>query len=295
MLDPKLYSLLKVAETGNFTQAANALNLTQPAVSQHIKALEDECNVKIFERVGNRIILTRQGDKVVETAKTILGIYKNMLNEFTGIMSGTQEINIGITHTVESNRITEVLARYASENIGITIRLFTGTPAKIRRKLKNYELNLAIVDGSFEDSMLETRQLDVDQLVVVVDPSHRLAAKKSVSLQEIKNEKLILRLPESGTGNLFKSSVESADLRLDEFNVILEVDNIATIKDLVRRGYGVSVIARSACVDEIQKRKLVALPIENINLTRVVSVAYAPNFPYHQFLEEFINAYQQAY
>lgn len=291
MIDGKLYTLLKVAELGSFTQAGKALNLTQPAISQHIHALENDLGAKLFERSGNRLLLSRQGEQAVAAGKAMVALYNNLKSNLSGEMRGARELNIGITHTVESNRISEVFAKYAAANAGLTIKLVTATQTKLRRKLKNYELDLAIMDGAVSDSELVSRQLDVDKLVLATSPSHLLADKPFVTIEELKRERLILRLPGSGTTDMFISSLESRDISVDDFNVILEVDNVATIKDLVRHEYGVSVLAESACYDEVMKKKLVVLPIEHLDMERTISIVYAPNFPYGSFIEEIQELY----
>lgn len=293
MLDTKLYSLLKVAEYRNYTQAAKSLNLTQPAVSQHIHALETELGVRIFERAGNRLVLTRSGERAVTAARAISALYSNLKYDLSETGSGIRELNIGITHTAESNRISEALAKYVSENRNIRIRLITDTQSNLKRKLKSYELDMAITDGSVEDKDLNTRLLDTDRLVLVVDPSHPLASKTSVTIDDIRHEKLILRLPGSGTGNMFISAIQSQDINIDAFNIILEVENIATIKDLVRNHYGVSVLAESACLDEIMKRKLTALPIEQLDMKREINILYISGFTYSDFPDELVRTYRQ--
>ena len=118
--------------------------------------------------------------------------------------------------------------------------------------------------------------------------------KNSTSGQEVMmKEKLILRLPSSGTSNMFKASVESRGMSMSEFDVILEVDNIATIKDLVRQGYGVSVLAESACADELRKGKLIALPIEDMDMIRELSIIHLKDFHYTDFLNEIIRLYRE--
>lgn len=292
MLDTKLYTLLKVAEFRNFTQAAKSLNLTQPAVSQHIHALEEDLGVRLFERAGNRLVLTKAGERCVSAAKSISTLYSNLRYELSDSSLRIRELSIGITHTVESNHISEALAKYAAGNHNVKIKLVKDTQAKLKKKLKNFELDLAIIDGSVSDDAFETRLLDTDRLVLIVDPSHPLSQKSSVTLDEIRREKLILRLPGSGTGNMFISALQSRDIHIEAFDVILEVDNIATIKDLVRQRYGVSVLAESACIDEIMNQKLVALPIDKLNMKREINIIYTKSFQYGGFPEEIIRTYK---
>ena len=291
MLDTKLYTLLKVYELGNFTKAADALGLTQPAVSQHIKLLEEEYGVAIFDRSTNHLIVTREGEKIISAAKAMLAINNNLAAELSSGNFGARELNIGITHTMESNLIAQILTEYASKT-GVTIRLITDTQPNLARRIKNYELDLAFTDGVCHDPELTCLTLDTDSIVLVVAPEHRFAGRSSVSVESVKKENLILRLSTSGTGNMFKASVESNGMRMSEFNVILEVDNIATIKDLVRQGYGVSVLAKSACASELGKGKLVALPIDELKMVRELDIIYLKEFRYTEFLQDIIRLYK---
>lgn len=293
MLDAKIFTLLKVVETGNYTHAAKELNLTQPAVSQHIHALEKEWNVKIFERVGSQLIITREGEKIVECAKTLLSLYNGLKTDLKNSSIGIVSYNIGITHTVESNRVSEVFAKYAKDTPGTTIKLHTDTQQNLKAKLKTYDLDFAIIDGKITDTSLNVMQLDMDRIMLIVDPNHPLATQTTVTINDIKKEKLILRLPDSGTRNLFIASLESQNMNVDEFDVILEMDNIATIKDLIRSGYGVSVLPMSTCVSEVRKKKLVALPIENLSMIREINLVYSDHFIHTDVLQEIIRIYNE--
>ena len=81
-------------------------------------------------------------------------------------------------------------------------------------------------------------------------------------------------------------------MSMDEFNVILEIDNIATIKDLIRRGFGVSVLAKSACMDELKKKKIAALNIENFSMMREINIVYADDFAHPETLNAILSAYR---
>lgn len=293
MLDPKLYSLLAVAATGNFTRAAEQLSLTQPAVSQHVRALEQELNVRIFDRVNNMIRLTHEGEIVVKYAKRMIALQENMKGELTNEKLQITSLTVGITHTAESNAIAEALARYVRCHENVTVKVITGSADKLCTMLKNYEIDLAIIDGKKPDPELNYLMLDTDNLVLIVSPNHRLARKNSATISDLKQEHLILRLSNSTTRKLFVSALECSGMSLNEFNVVLEMDSIATIKDLIRRDFGVSVLARSACMDEISKRKIVALPIETIPMIMETNLVYAPDFDHPGLLKEIMRCYNE--
>ena len=291
MIDIKLYSLLKVAELGSFTRAAESLSLTQPAVSQHVHSIESELGVRIFERASNRLHITREGDIVLKYTKRMLAMESNLRRELNTQRHMLSSLTIGITHTAESNAIAETLAEYATHHDGINLKMLTDTVANLYDMLRNYELDFAIVEGKPNDSALASLMLDSDSLVCVVAPESPLARQQIVTLSELKNERLILRLPDSSTRNLFVSSLESHNMSISDFNVIMEINNIATIKDLIRRDFGISVLPRSTCLDELKKKKIAVLPIENLSMIRETNIVYRRDFEHQELLQELVYTY----
>ena len=293
MVDSRLYSLLKVAEFGNYTRAAEQLSLTQPAVSQHIRSLEEEFKIKIFERVSNKLHITHEGETVLKYAKRILALVSNLRRELNNEKLQLCSLTIGITHTAESNAIAEALAKYANSRGGISLKIITDVAANLYDKLKNYEIDLAVVEGSTNDPDLVYLMLDSDSLVLAVAPEHPLTRKNVVTINDLKKERLILRLPDSGTRNLFVSSLESQNMSISDFNVMMEINNIATIKDLIRRNLGVSVLARSTCLDELKKKKIAALPIEHFSMAREINIVYLRDFEHKSILKDIVRSYSE--
>lgn len=293
MLDNRLYTLLAVAETQNFTRAAQLRALTQPAVSHHISQLEKELGVPLISRRRGMNVLTPEGEIVARYARRMRAIGEKMLTELSGVEGRLVRVRVGITHTSESNLIAEALAKYGSENKGIIITIITDNINNLYDSVENYDLDLAIVDGRPRNTPLNSLLLDTDSLVCVMSNNNPLARHAMVTLEDLKREKLILRLPSSGTRMLFESHLMSVNESIDDFEVTLEVDNIATIKDLIRKDLGVSVLARSACMDEIRKGKIVSLPIENLSMIRETRVVYRSDFPHMEVLSGFIRRYQE--
>lgn len=114
-----------------------------------------------------------------------------------------------------------------------------------------------------------------------------------VTLNELKGEQMILRLPTSATRQLFESTLESIGDSIMSFNVTIEVDNIATIKDLIRKDLGVSILPKSACMDELRKGKIAALPIENLSMARETRIVYNRDFDHPEILQEITKTYQE--
>ena len=134
MIDVKMISLLAVAELKNITKAAEALSLTQPAVSHHISQLEKELGVTLFIRGKGRLQLTESGKTVVKYAKMMSSAYERMKKALADEGRHLTRLRIGITHTAESNIIVEVLAKYGNDNPNIMITIITDT---IKKSLYN--------------------------------------------------------------------------------------------------------------------------------------------------------------
>lgn len=292
MLDQKLKTLLAVAEQRNFTKAAETLALTQPAVSHHISALEHDMGVRIFVRGKGELKLTPEGEIVLKYAKRMNAMNGKLRSELACAERRLSKIRIGITHTSESNLISEVLAKYSIHHSGVSITVTTDTTVNLYNMLENYELDLAIVEGKPSERDLFSLMLDTDYLVCVMSNNNPLANNSMVTLNELKSQKMILRLPTSATRMLFESHLESIGESINDFDIMLEVDNIATIKDLIRKDLGISILARSACMDELRKGKITVLPIENLSMVRETNIVYHRDFDYADTLQDLVKIYE---
>ena len=293
MFDHKFQTLLTVWETGSFTKAAKQLSLTQPAVSNQMKLIENELNIKLFYRDNGTLRLTSEGEIVTKYARRAMGLYEKMNTAILDEKNHSTHISVGITHTAESNRIAEVLARYCEEHHEMKLTLITDSIHNIYDRIKTYDISFAIVDGHISDSSCNSILLDTDSLVLAVSNNSPLAHNSLVTIEELKKERMILRLPNSGTRNLFMSHLESMNLSMEDFNIYLQVDNIATIKDLIRSDFGVSVLAKSTCMDEVRKGKMTILPIENLSMIRETNIIYPADFEHIHLLQDIVKIYRQ--
>ncbi len=293
MIDPKLLTLIEVDRQGGFTSAAKALNLTQPAVSQHIRQLEKELGITIFHKVGGSLKLTAEGENLLWYAKRIASLYNELAASIKDYKRGRKTYVVGITHTAEANLIAEVLAAYASDHPGTKIKIKTDTIKNLYEKLSSYELDLAIVDGPLHSKKYSSILLDTDSLVAVMSKKHPLAHKPVITIEDLMKEPLILRSKQSETRTLFSAALGLVGRSIEEFNVVLELDNIMTIKELVGKGDVVSVLPRSACYSYGDKDLLSLRPIENLNMSREVSIVYQSDFADRQFLDNLVRIYKE--
>ena len=293
MLSTRTKTLIAVADYRNFTKAASVLCLTQPAVSHHISQLEDELGVSLFIRKKNGLELTPEGEIVVRYARRMSVLYNKLRKELTDIEKQPAKLCVGITHTAESNLTTEALARCSSEADGFSIMVVTDTINNLYNRLENYELDLAIVEGTGSPQSFSSLVLNTDFLVCVMSSENHLSGNAMITLSELRNEPMILRLPSSATRIQFDSELRNLGDAPENYNIILEVDNIATIKDLVKKNLGISVLPQSACQKEIRKGNLIALPIENLSMARETRIVYNKDFSRMDILQTITVAYRE--
>ena len=293
MLDTKLETLLEVAETRNYTRAAEKLNLTQPAVSHHISQLEKELNTKLFLRNKGELRLTAEGEIALRYARRLKALQDRLMEEIKDEHRRHTHLRIGITHTAESNIITEVLAQYSNLHSQISISIITDTIKNLYDMMENYELDIAIVEGRRQNDQLNYLMLDTDYLVCVLCNENPLASHSMITLGELKKEQMILRSAASATRQQFEATLTSCNEDIEDFNIMLEVDNISTIKDLIRKGLGVSILPRSACMDELRKGKITVLPIENLSMMRETNIVYHKDYTQIRILQEIVQLYRE--
>lgn len=293
-IDLKAISLLKVAEYENFTKAAKELCISQPAISNHIKAVEEELGFKIFERGTSGIHLTEKGAIVIKYISQMNSIAESLKQALASDKLSATALRVGITHTVESSLVVDAIAKYLNKSTpGVSIRITSGTSKSLYKQLKNGEIDFIIMEGSYNDPDLNNVMLGTDSLVLVTSPSNHLASKNTVTLDEMKEENLIMRLPDSNTMKTFANALKERSKSLSDFNIILEIDNIATIKDLIRRDFGVSILAKSVCQDEVRKGKLAILNIENISMVREMNLVYPKDFEHAEAIDGIVRCYNE--
>ena len=291
MLNTKLETLLAVAECRSFTKAAKLLSLTQPAVSHHIDQLEQECSAALFFRGKGEFKLTQEGEIAVTYARRLKALHQKMLTEISDEQKHISRFRIGITHTSENNTITEALAKFTKENPRTSITIITEPINILYDMLENYELDIAIVEGKRLSSKLNYFMLDTDYLVCALSGDNSLSKRSMITIHDLKTQNLILRLPSSATRQLFEASLLSINESIENFSVALEVDNVGTIKNLVEKDLGVSILPKSVCMGEVRRQKLTVLPIENLSMMREMNIAYNKDFSHAEVLNEIVRYY----
>lgn len=292
MIDAKVRTLLSLSETKSYTETAHELNLTQPAISHHIRQLEEEFGIKIFNRVKNKLKLTPEGEILLKYAHRIMALNRGARIAIEDSKNNVTHLSVGITQTIGEIFVPQIIAMYCNEHPETYVNITTDSLKKIQDKLRHFELDVAVVEGKIAGEGLESVPLDTDSLCLIVSKDHRLAGRESVSLADIRGETFIMRPKKSGTRSLFDSYLSAQFESIKNLRVSIEIDNVTIIKELVALNLGISIMAKSVCLEDERQGKLKIIPFENSNMVREISMVYNHDFAHTEILTEFREIYE---
>lgn len=293
MLDARIQSLLAVVDNGGFSKAAEKLCLSQPAVSYHIRQLEESNQIKIFYSSRRALSLTPEGEILVKYARRLQSISDNARRELEDCKRELKHFTVGITPTVGEGLMARVLAEYCQRHPIAHIKIMTDSIEKIYDMLMAYELDFAIVDGSTPVKHCRVELIDMDYLCVAVSPEHPFASRVSVTLEELKTQRLFLRTSGAGTRQLFESSLLRHSENIANFNVVMEMDNMNSIKALVEERLGVTVMAHSACREDEALGKLKTVSIEGLKMVREINIVCQDDFGHEEVISQIRSIYNR--
>lgn len=292
LLDPKIKTFLALVEAESFTKAAEVLCITQPAVSHQIRLLEEELSIKIFIKSGRLLKLTQEGEILLKYARRAAAIQETALRALEDSHHNFKHLSIGMTATAEENLFPQVVAEYCNSHGKTKVRIETGTLESLRSQLQAYEIDLAIVGGFIADDEFTTMKIDTDSLNLVVSPLNPLAKERTVDLERLKQEKLILRPTTTATRRQFEQFLNRNGETLKNYTVMMEIDNVPIIKELVHANRGVTVMSHSACLLEQLAGKLVVIPFSgDFLMVRELNIIYRNNYKHPEIADELRKIY----
>jgi DNA-binding transcriptional LysR family regulator len=260
------------AKLQNFSKAAERLYITQPAVSAQIKQLEDFFDVKLFSTVGRRVHLTEAGRVLLESAQKIFELER----EAEAAMQDIRELKRGTLHiAVTKDYAPYVIPRYVSRfhalYPGVSIHLSEGSSAEIIEDLPAYKHELAIAGGVDYPDWLVAKTFRTEELLLVAAPSHPIANRESITVEELAEIPLIVREEGSSSRSIVMGIFRERGLSP---NIVYEASNLEFIKKLGMRGEGLYFVSRKSVEAELTSGAIKEVRIEDVRLTMDTSVVY---------------------
>ncbi len=289
MADRRLQVFHAVAKHLSFTKAADALFMTQPAVTFQIRQLEEHFNTRLFDRVQGRITLTPAGQMALEYAERILALSAELdtrMKERSGQVAGP--LLIGASTTIAEFLLPRVLGEFKARNPAVVPRLFVANSEAVQARIAERTLDLGFIEG---DSHLPSLVTDVccdDELQVVCAPAHPLAQLAGVAPKTLMEHAYVSREPGSGTREVIDNYLQRAGVAPDSMQLVMELGSPEALKGVVATGLAFAIMSRATISKEIKLKSLVQVPLSP-RLQRHLSVVY----PKERFHSRLVNAFVQ--
>ena len=252
-----------VAKNLSYTKAAQELDITQPAITKHIHELEGQYKVRLFERMGNKIILTHAGEVFLNHSIDILHQYSRLdfdMNILHGSYSG--HLRIGASTTIAQYVLPKVLAKFTSKFPDIQLSLVSGNSDDIEKELLSHHIDLGLIEGNKRLPNLKYTHFMEDELVLITSTKSRYAHLDEISKEELSTIPLVLRENGSGTLSVLNTALEKIGLKISLLNVLMQLGSSESIKLFLENADVASVISFRCVTKELLSGtfKIIELP-----------------------------------
>jgi DNA-binding transcriptional LysR family regulator len=271
----QLAAFCTVVERKSFSQAAERLGVTQPAVSQQVRALEERLGRKLLDRSGRRVEPTEAGLRLYRGAQRLLALEGQLLEEIAGgdgELTGVLEI--GASTGPGGAVVPLLLCEFQRRHPGVTVALSVSDTQTVVDQVAERELELGVVGAARRHRSVVFEPFFRDEVVLVCPPDHPFAGR-TVSLDELRQQPLILMQEGAGVRQVIEDELREAGIRIRDLDVRLELGLQESVKSSVAAGYGVTFISRSAVEAELAAGTLAAARVEGLDPAREISLVRA--------------------
>jgi DNA-binding transcriptional LysR family regulator len=271
----QLQAFCAVVEKKSFSQAAEQLGVTQPAVSLQVRALEERVGQTLLDRSGRRVEPTEAGRRLYRSAQRMLTLEEQLLEEVAadgGGIAGT--LAIGASTGPGAHLVPLLLCEFQAQHPGLRVALAIWDTQTVIDKVADRQLELGVVGALRRHRSLEFEPLVRDEIVLAVPPGHA-AAGGTVTVEELKSETLIVMQEGAGVRQVVEEELRRAGLRLRGVEPKLELGLQESVKSAVAAGYGVSFISRTAIEGELAAGRIAAAQVEGIEPARQIYIVQA--------------------
>jgi DNA-binding transcriptional LysR family regulator len=272
----QLQAFCEVVDRKSFSQAAERLGITQPAVSLQVRSLEKRLGVQLLDRSGRRVEPTEVGLRLYRSSQRLLQLENDILAdlaaEATGELTGTFEI--GASTGPGGVVLSQLLCRFAADHAELHVALLVFDTQTVVEHVAARTLELGVVGAAPRHRGVEYEPFFRDTVVLACPPGHRFAGR-TVSLADLRGEQLILMQDGAGVRQLIEEELRGAGMRLRDLGVRLELGLQESVTSAVRGGYGVTFISRSSIENDLTAGTLVEARVEGLELEREILLVRA--------------------
>jgi DNA-binding transcriptional LysR family regulator len=272
----QLAAFCAVVERRSFSQAADRLGVTQPAVSLQVRALEKRLGTQLLDRSGRRVEPTEAGWRLYRGAQRMLTLEDQLVAEVAasgeGALAG--DLVLGASTGPAAIAVPLVLCEFQQHNPDVRVFLTVSDTHSVVERVAARELELGIVGAARRHRGVRFERFFSDQVILACPPGHRFA-NRTVTLDELREETLILMQEGAGVRQIIEDALRKQGVRLRDLDVRLELGLQESVRRAVEAGYGVTFISRTAVESDLAARRLAEATVEGLDATREISLASA--------------------
>ncbi|MGQ7868078.1 LysR substrate-binding domain-containing protein [Sunxiuqinia sp. sy24] len=285
---------LAVAENLSFSKAAEALFISQPAVTKHIKELEGKLNSALFERKGNKVYLTKAGKLAYRHLKQIQQQYHELQFELGRLNDAYQgSLRIGASSTIAQYLIPGVLAAFHQRFPEIKLDLFNGNSVDMEHKLLRNDIDLALVENDSSQANIRYHDFLDDEIVVISGADSVYGKRKTLTLPDLQHLPLVLRERGSGTLEVIQHALKKHKIELDTLNILIHLGSTEAIKNFLVNFDGIALVSEKSIAKELQLKTIVKLTVKDFSIHRKfrLSTRQGPENSLQQLFRNFVLQY----
>lgn len=288
MLDFRFNTFLKLCKIRNYTKTAEVLHITQPAVSQHIKYLEELYGVALFNYRGKTLSLTKAGKTLYDFVLAIQSSSDRVKLMISRPEDLNHTITFGTTLTIGEYIMPNLLIDLVWDFPSINITLFVGNTKSLLERLRDGKIDFAILEGHFNKSDYNSFLFSLENFIGVCSVNHPFANSK-VSFRDIFNERLILREKGSGTREIFEQILYEHNTTMKSFKKIMEIGNISVIKEMVSKNLGITFLYEEAVTKELASGILKKINIKDFDVYREFNFVFLKDSLHYKEYEKWFH------
>lgn len=287
MLDFRARTFLSACRTRNYTRTAEELSITQPAVSQHIAYLERHYGMKLFSYVGKRLDLTTAGELLYRALSGMAHDERLAEEALADLRTGRERLSFGVTLTVGEYLIARPLARYLSMHPHVDVRVEQAGTEVLLRRLREGEIDCALIEGYFDKHDLAWREFCMQELVGVCAPGTELSLGGPVGFEGLLERHILVREPGSGTRAVLEHALAERNLSLASFARMTEVSSLNIIKAFVAADVGISFLYEAAVREELEAGRLARIPLAGPSVDHAITFVHLAGSVFEERFERF--------
>lgn len=280
MLDKRYLTLINLASTNSFTQTANQLFITQPAVSQQIQSLEAELQLSLVTREHNKIHLTKSGLQLVKFAKQLELESKKVIES---LQTGTEHLKMGCTLSLSSTILPKFIQQLSTGSNIVTTKI--NNTQHILQNIRDGKVDFGLIEGNFNKEEFDSFFVQKENFICVAN--NQITGS---SIEELFNQTLLLRELGSGSRNIFENWLATQNYRSSDFQNVIEIASPSAIVEFLKHNQGVSFMYESLVTDELKSGQLKKLDLTGFHVEHPINLVFLKNSYFKDTYQEIVES-----